>query len=73
MVSQKLKAAIKLGSVPAYRIAQRAELDPSTLSKIICGIVKVEPGDARVVRVGGLLGISPEDCFDNADETIHVV
>ena len=67
MISQKLKAAIKLGDLPAYKIAQRAELDPSTLSKLICGIAKVKPQDPRVLRVGALLGLEPEECFEDEE------
>ena len=64
MVSHKLIAALKLGDEPAYKIAQKAGLDPSTLSKIICGITKVKIGDKRVIAVGQLLGISEKDCFE---------
>ncbi|MFC1515631.1 hypothetical protein ACFL7E_02605 [Thermodesulfobacteriota bacterium] len=66
MVSQKLKAAIKLGDEPAYRIAHKAGLDPSTLSKLICGIAKVKNNDQRVVAVGKVLGIPAEECFEDA-------
>jgi len=68
MVSQKLKAAIKLSPVPAYKIAQDAGIDPSTLSKLICQIAKVKPGDPRVIRVGRLLNIPPEECFQVCSE-----
>jgi len=63
MVSEKLRAAIKLNHVPAYKVAHEAGIDPSTLSKLICGIVKVKPGDSRVIKVGKVLGIPAEDCF----------
>ncbi|MEW6671780.1 MAG: hypothetical protein AB1427_08750 [Thermodesulfobacteriota bacterium] len=63
MVSQKLKVAIKLGDEPAYKIAYKAGIDPSTLSKLICGIVNVKAGDQRVINVGKVLGIPPEECF----------
>ena len=63
MVSEKLRAAIKLGDTPAYRIAQRAGIDPTVLSKLICGIVKVKKGDPRVIAVGHVLNISPDECF----------
>ena len=67
-VSKKLRAKIKLNNIPAYRIAQLAGMDPSTLSKLICGIVKVKPGDPRVIRVGKVLGIPAQECFqDEAD------
>jgi hypothetical protein len=63
MVSEKLRAAIKLGDRPAYKIAQEAGIDPSTLSKLICGIVKVKPGDQRVVKIGKILGLNSTECF----------
>ena len=63
MISEKLRTTIKLGKEPAYKIAHKAGIDPSTLSKLICGIVKVKPGDPRVIKVGKVLGIPAEDCF----------
>ena len=63
MISRKLIAAIKLNDEPAYKIAHKAGIDPSTLSKLICGIVKVKPGDSRVLKVGVVLGLGPEECF----------
>ena len=62
-ISQKLKAAVKLSDLPAYKIAQQANLDPSTLSKLICGITKIKPQDHRVIAVGHVLGIPPDECF----------
>jgi hypothetical protein len=63
MVSEKLRAAIKLGNIPAYKIAHEAGIDPSTLSKLICGIIKVRYGDIRVIKVGKVLGLPPDECF----------
>jgi len=68
MVSQKLKIAIKLGDEPAYRIAQKAGLDPSTLSKLICGIVKVKDNDQRVIAVGRVVGLRAAECFQKEVE-----
>jgi len=68
MISQKLKAAIKLSPVPAYKIAQEAGLDPSTLSKMICGIIRIKPGDKRIVRVGQILGVQSDECFEKESE-----
>ena len=68
MISQKLKVAIKLSSIPAYKIAQEAGLDPSTLSKMICGIIRIKPGDTRIVRVGQILGVQSEECFEKERE-----
>ena len=64
MVSHKFKAAIKLSNIPAYRIAQKANLDPNTLSKLVCGITKVKFGDPRVLAVGRVLGIPGDECFE---------
>ncbi len=69
MVSEKLRAAIKLNSIPAYKIAQKAGIDPSVLSKLICGIVKVKNGDPRVIAVGRVLGIPLSECFEKAEQT----
>lgn len=64
MVSNKLKVAIKLADEPSYKIAHKAGINPSTLSKLVCGIVKVQHGDSRVLKVGKVLGLKPEECFE---------
>ena len=64
MLSQQFIIALKLHKKPAYVIAQEAKIDPSMLSKMIRGIVKVKPGDQRVLAVGRVLGITPKDCFE---------
>ena len=62
-VSRELKVAIKLGPKPAYKIAQQANISPSTLSKLICGIENLKPNDHRIVEVGKILGIPADKCF----------
>lgn len=64
MISHKLKAALKLGDEPAYMIAHKAGINPSTLSKLVCGITKVQTGDSRVLKIGKVLGLKPEECFE---------
>lgn len=64
MVSQKLRVAIKLNEEPAYKLAQKAGLDPSTLSKLICGIIQVKPNDPRIIAVGRVVGLSEKECFE---------
>jgi hypothetical protein len=63
-VSTRLKVAIKLNEEPAYRIAQKAGIDPSTLSKLIHGFYQIKPNDPRIISVGRILGIPPEECFE---------
>ena len=64
MISSKLRKAIKPSDEPSYRIAHKAGLDPSTLSKFVCGIIKVKFGDSRVIAVGRVLGIPANECFE---------
>lgn len=63
-VSLELKVKVKLNDIPAYRLAQKAGLDPSTLSKLLCGIVRIKPNDPRVIAIGKVLGLEPEECFE---------
>ena len=65
MISNKLKIAIYLSSRRHYQIAQAAGLHPSTLSKILNGIEEVHPNDPRVLRIGEVIGIPEEECFEN--------
>lgn len=71
MISRRFKAEIKLGATPAYKIAQKAGVDSSTLSKIMCGIVTVKPQDPRVLKVGKILGLKPEECFESDKHENH--
>jgi hypothetical protein len=64
-VSQKLISAIKLSSVPAYKIAWSAGINPTMLSKLINGIERPRPNDQRIIEVGKVLGVAAEECFQN--------
>lgn len=48
-----------------YEIARASDVRPNELSGIVSGSIKVRPNDARVVRVGAALGLSPAECFEN--------
>lgn len=63
-VSQKFIAALKLSSLPAYKIAWSAGANPTVLSKLINGIERPKPNDPRIIKVGRVLGIPAEQCFD---------
>ena len=63
-VSRKFIEAVKLADQPAYRIAQRAGIDSALLSKILHGNGKIWPNDRRVLAVGKILGLDPDDCFE---------
>lgn len=69
MISKKFIAALKLSPRQAYKIANDASIPPTTLSKLINGIEPVREKDARIIAVGKVLGLSPEECFE---ETVPV-
>ena len=68
VISRRLKEIVKCSDLRAYEIAHRANLHPSTLSRILNGIEDVMPGDPRVLRIAKVLGLSPEECFKEVIE-----
>lgn len=68
MISKKFRATIKLSKIPAWRIALKAGVDPSVLSKIMIGAIPVRPGDRRVRRVADVIGLREDECFENDEE-----
>ncbi len=63
-VSREFKARLKLADRPAYKIANEAGVNPTTLSKLVNGIEPVKPNDERIGRVAALLGLSPSEAFE---------
>ena len=63
MVSKELRNAVKVSDLRSYQIAHEADLNPSTLSRIINNIESVKPGDPRVLRIARVVGLLPEKCF----------
>lgn len=63
MVSRKLIETVKLSDLRAYEIAHKAEIHPTTLSRILNGIEDVRPGDQRVLRTAKVLGLKSDECF----------
>ncbi len=62
-ISQTFIIKLKLHSDPAYRIAQMAGVNPTTLSKLIHGAEPIRPDDDRLLRVGRILGLEPDEIF----------
>jgi hypothetical protein len=46
-----------------YRLARRARVHPTTVSQIRHDALPLRQGDERVVRLGRLLGLEPDECF----------
>ena len=66
-ISQTFIIRLKLHSKPAYRIAQMAGVNPTTLSKLINGAEPIRSSDDRILRVGRILGLEPEEVFDSKE------
>jgi hypothetical protein len=64
-VSRRFVTALKLADRPAYRIAQRAGLHPSVLSRLIHGAEPVREGDKRLLRVAKLLDVPSDEVFEH--------
>lgn len=71
MISRDFRIAVKLSDLPAWRIAMQAGVNPNVLSKIMSGALRVKPGDERVIRVGGNLGLSPIECFEEENDNVN--
>ena len=65
MISKRLRYSVKLDDRRGYVIAHEAGMAPSTLSRLINGIEIVRPGDPRVIAIGHVLGIPPDECFES--------
>jgi len=63
-LSREFKARLKLADQPAYKIANQAGINPTTLSKLVNGIEPLKPNDERIGRVAAVLGMSPADAFE---------
>ncbi len=70
-ISQTFIIRLKLHSEPAYRIAQMAGVNPTTLSKLINGAEPVRLDDDRILRVGRILGLEPDQVFDSREVVAH--
>ena len=62
-ISRDLFAAVKCAPERGYIIAQRAGLHPSTLSRILRGAERLQPGDSRVLAVARVVGVRPARAF----------
>lgn len=66
-VSEQFLIRLKLHELPAYRIAQRAGVNPNTLSRLINGIDPIKAGDQRIIAVGQIMGLGPTECFEEME------
>jgi hypothetical protein len=64
MISKEFLTRVKLSRLRSYQIAQLAGLHPSTLSKLVTGIEHPKNKDLRIIAVGRVLGLKPDECFE---------
>lgn len=70
-ISREFLVRLKLNPVPAYRLAQAAGVNPNTLSKLLHGCIPLRPEDERIAKIAEVLGMSPKDAFEEAEETVR--
>ena len=69
-VSEKFLTKLKLHKDPAYKLAQRAEVNPTTLSQLIHGALGLQPNDPRIIAVGEELGLREDECFASLEVAV---
>ena len=62
-----LAATVKTARPPQCDLAQLVGMSESTMCRIVRRRSRVRYGDERIVRLGRLLGLEPEQCFESAD------
>jgi hypothetical protein len=62
-VSNAFKGKVKLHDTPAYKLAQKAGIDPVVLSKLMNNIIQPKPNDPRILALAKIIGLDPGDCF----------
>ena len=62
-ISREFLIRVKCNDQPAFKIAQAADLHPSTLSQILHGKTPLKDDDPRVLRIGQVVGLSKEEVF----------
>lgn len=67
-LSTCFKNALKLSPVPAYQLALRVGLNPNTLTKFVIGYLKPRDWDPRLLEIGRLLGLEPEEVFEKPED-----
>jgi len=66
-ISERFWVAVKTSRMKGYEIANHAGLHPATLSKLLWEVKTVRPDDYRVIAVAKVLGLSPEECFEEVN------
>lgn len=68
MLSRQFIEKLKLWPAPQYKVAIQAGVHPGLLSKWIIGAQPVKYGDERLIRIGQILGLRPDQIFENTSK-----
>ena len=63
-ISRKFLTTVKLHPKAQYKLAWEAGVHPVVLSQIINGYIHPKVGDKRVIKIGELIGLTPDECFE---------
>lgn len=66
MFSERFLIALKLNKLTQYQLAQKAGINPGQLSKWVCRIQEPKRRDARLKKLGMILGLKEEEIFKGA-------
>lgn len=67
-ISEKFWVAVKTSHLRGYEIANLAGIHPTTLSKLLWEIKSLNSQDQKVIAVGKVLGLEPDECFEKLNE-----
>jgi hypothetical protein len=66
-LSQRFIDAVRLSPVRAYVLARVCSTNPVQLSQWLNRARDPRANDPRVIAIGRILGLRPEDCFESTD------
>jgi len=63
-ISRRLFVAIKTSPEAGYRIASKAGITASCLSRFLHDVDPLRPDDPRVIAVAAVVGVPPDEAFE---------
>jgi hypothetical protein len=64
MLSETFLARLRSSQTPMYRLAAKAGTDPFWVSRLVSAALAVKARDERIVRLGRLVGLGPNEVFE---------
>ncbi len=67
MLSETFLARLRSSRTPMYRLAAKAGTDPFWVSRLVSAALAVKARDERIVRLGRLVGLGPNEVFEREE------